>query len=102
MNDKDYIQIKVRIRRSHEPTLFQYFDAIPQQWRAEMVRRVLLTALARSIAPKVVIDPSPSPPSPPVAPARPVAAQEPPPSPVQKSKVPDEALARIARLNRFD
>jgi len=106
MSNKEYIQIKVRIRRSHEPSLFQHFVGIPQQWRAEMVRHALLAALARGLMPTIKVETSPSPSPPPlspVAPARPVVDQEPPPQPVQKATtIDDEALARMARLNRFD
>jgi hypothetical protein len=103
VSDKDYIQIKVRIRRSHEPALAEYFEAIPPQWRAETVRRVLLAALARGMMPRLVMGSLEAPadvahaavPAPPSATPQGAA-------PSATAALDNEALARMARLNRFD
>lgn len=103
MGDKEYIQIKVRIRRSHEPALAEYFEAIPPQWRAETVRRVLLAALARGMMPRLAMGALEAP-----ADVAHTAAPT-PPSPTTQgaatsapAALDNEALARMARLNRFD
>jgi hypothetical protein len=106
VSDKDYIQIKVRIRRSHEPALAEYFDGIPPQWRAETVRRVLLAALARGMMPRLAMGSLEAPADvvrgPSAAAQMPTAAATQGAAPSAAQALDNEALARMARLNRFD
>jgi len=106
VSDKDFIQIKVRVRRSHEPALAEYFEAIPPQWRAETVRRALQAALARGLMPRLVMGALEAPADgvhPPHAAApTPASAFPQGAAPSVTKAIDNEALARMARLNRFE